>query len=265
MSAPSPSHDYLKLEQRGAVAIIRFDWPQRLNALHASVWSTLRRHLDTLVDEGRTRALVLTGSGDKAFSAGGDIEGFAQLATLDAKRAFQQDAMRCFAALETAPLPTIAAVNGWALGGGCELTLACDIVLASERARFGMPEAARGLVPGYGVLRAPSLIGRQATKRLVMAAEIIDAEEARRLGLVQQVLPHDQLLPEALALAERIAANSALAIRVGKTLIDRDHDRAAFDHSVEALTVLQASGDAGEGIAAFLEKRKADFPSHRRG
>lgn len=253
---------YLSLERRDAVAILRLDWPQRLNALHASVWSQLRELIDHLVEEGRTRALVFTGSGDKAFSAGGDIEGFAALDTLAAKRAFQRDAMRCFAAVETAPLPTLAAVNGWALGGGCELTLACDFVIASERARFGMPEAARGLVPGYGVLRAPSLIGRQATKRLVMTAEIIDAAEALRIGLVQEVVAHDQLLPHALALAGRIAANSALALRVGKTLIDRDHDRAAFDHSVEALSVLQASDDAREGIAAFLEKRAPRFPGN---
>jgi len=190
---------------------------------------------------------------------GGDIADFAELDTLDRKRAFQSDAMQTFAAVETAALPIIAAVNGWALGGGCELTLACDMVIASDRARFGMPESTLGLVPGYGVLRAPQVIGRQMTKLLVMAAEKIDAQEALRIGLVQRVVPHPELMPSALALAAKIADNSSCAHVVGKKLINRGIDRAEFDYSIEALTVLHSTSDAREGITAFLEKRRPRF------
>jgi enoyl-CoA hydratase len=202
---------------------------------------------------------VITGAGDKSFSAGGDIAGFADLKTLEAKREFQAVVMRGFAAIEESPLPVIAAVNGWALGGGCELTLACDIVLASDRAVFGMPEAAIGLVPGFGVLRAPQVIGRQMTKLMVMAAERLDARQALAAGLVQRVVPHAELMSAALALAEKVVANGPYAHAVGKKLINRGVDRGESDYSIEALTVLQSTADAAEGVQAFLEKRKPVF------
>ena len=219
----------------------------------------LRSVIGDLERDGRTRAVIITGTGDKAFSVGGDIADFAELHTLDLRRAFQSDAMQTFAAVETSLLPIIAAVNGWALGAGCELTFACDMVIASDRARFGMPESTLGLVPGYGVLRAPQVIGRQMTKMLVMTAEQVDAQEALRIGLVQRVVPHAELMPTALALATKIAGNSSCAHVVGKKLINRGIDRAEFDYSIEALTVLQSTDDAQEGISAFLEKRQPRF------
>jgi len=249
----------LTIEPRDQVTVLRIDRPEKLNALTAAFWTDVQTVLHRLEHDGRTRVIVLTGAGDKAFCAGGDIGDFAKLATLAQKRSFQADAMRGFAALENCPLPVIAAVNGLALGGGCELTLACDIVIASDHAQFGMPEAALGLVPGYGVLRAPDVIGRQLTKLMVMAGERLTAQQALTAGLVQSVVPHATLLDSAHALAERIAANSSLAHRIGKQLINRSIDRAQFDHSVEALTVLQSSDDAREGIAAFLEKRRPRF------
>jgi enoyl-CoA hydratase len=255
---------FLLVATQGPISIVTINRPDKLNAMHTSIWADLRTVLGGLQTDGKTRAVVITGAGDRAFSAGGDIAGFAELHSLEQKRAFQNDAMQTFAAVEESTLPIIAAVNGYALGGGCELTLACDIVIASDRARFGMPESAIGLVPGYGVLRAPQIIGRQMTKLLVMAAEKIDAVEALRIGLVQRVVPHESLMRSALEIAHKIAANSSFAHLIGKKLINRGIDRSEFDYSVEALTVLQSSDDTREGIAAFLERRQPQFPSHNR-
>jgi enoyl-CoA hydratase len=143
-----------------------------------------------------------------------------------------------------------------ALGGGCELTLACDVVIASERATFGMPEAALGLVPGYGVLRAPHVIGRQMTKLMVMAGETLDAQQALQAGLVQRVVAHAELLSASLGLAAKIAGNSSLAHAVGKRLIDRGIERSEFDYSIEALTVLQSSAETQQRVRSFLDRRK---------
>ena len=249
----------LKVTCKGHVAIVEMHRPAKLNAMGRSFWVDMRTVLSNLEQDASTRVVVITGAGDKAFSVGGDIASFAELTTLEQKRAFQIDAMDTFAAVENTRLPVIAAVNGWALGGGCELTLACDIVLASDKAVFGMPESALGLVPGFGVLRAPTVIGRQMTKLMVMAGERLDAQQALSAGLVQRVYPAAQLMSEALALAERIAANAPSAHDVGKRLINRGVDRGEFDYSIEALTVLQSSADTAEGVSAFLEKRKPVF------
>lgn len=251
--------DHLQVALQGPLAIITLNRPDKLNALDASIWADFRTALQRLESNGTTRVILITGAGERAFSAGGDIGGFAELVTLEQKRHFQRDAMATFAAVENCQLPVIAAVNGWALGGGCELTLACDIVIASDQARFGMPEAKIGLVPGYGVVRAPQVIGRHMTKLLVMAAEKIDAAEALRIGLVQRVVPHSRLMDEAISLALRIADNSSLAHAVGKKLVNMGTSSGEFDYSVEALTLLQSTADTREGIAAFLEKRKPKF------
>jgi enoyl-CoA hydratase len=265
MSSSTPARDVevigdLRIEPRGAISILEMHRPEKLNAMARTFWGDLRQALQRLQTDGRTRAVIITGAGDRAFSAGGDIASFADLKTQAQKRAFQAEVMETFIAVENANLPIIAAVNGYALGGGCELTLACDLVIASDRALFGMPEAALGLVPGFGVLRAPAVIGRQMTKLLVMAAERIDAHQALQCGLVQKVVLHERLMAEAMAIAEKIAANSPLAHAVGKKIINRGIERAEFDYSVEALTVLQSSADTAEGIRAFLEKRKPCFP-----
>lgn len=252
----SRSVGQIKITAHDAVTVLQIDRVEKLNALTNEFWGDFRRVLDELAGDGRTRAIVLTGAGDKAFCAGGDIAGFATLTTLESKRAYQIEAMNGFAALETCPLPVIAAVNGLALGGGCELTLACDIVIASDRATFGMPEAALGLVPGYGVLRAPYVIGRQMTKLMVMTGERLDARQALQAGLVQRVVPHEQLLPLSLEMAGKIAANPSLAMAVGKRLINRGIDCAEFDYSVEALTVLQASAETSQRVREFIDRKK---------
>lgn len=251
--------DDLTVSERGPVAIVQLNRPHKLNALTSAFWPDMRTVLHALEDNRAVRVVVLTGAGDKAFCAGGDIADFQNLKTLEQRRAYQIDAMRTFSAIEESPLPIIAAVNGWALGGGCELTLACDMAVASERAVFGMPEAALGLVPGFGVLRAPEVIGRPLAKLMIMSGERLNAQQALAAGLVQRVVPHDELLTTVLDLAGRIAKQSSLAHAVGKKLINRGIQRADFDYSAEALTVLQSSEDTREGISAFLQKRTPQF------
>ncbi|GAA4683292.1 enoyl-CoA hydratase-related protein [Pseudonocardia yuanmonensis] len=244
---------------RAAIAVLTIDDPAKLNAMGRTFWAEMREALATLETDGRTRAVIVTGAGEKAFSAGGDIASFAELTDVTAKRAFQQDCMRTFAAVEETPLPVIAAVNGYAMGGGCELALACDVVVAADSATFGMPESAVGLVPGFGVLRAPSVIGRHWTKLMMFSGERVDAETALRIGLAQKVVPAAELMDTAREIAVRIAGMAPLALATGKNLVNRGVDRGEFDHSTAALTTLHATADAAEGIAAFVGKRAPTF------
>jgi enoyl-CoA hydratase len=242
-----------------SIAVLTIDDPAKLNAMGRTFWAEMRGALAALETDGRTRAVIITGAGEKAFSAGGDIASFVDLADMTAKREFQRECMRTFAAVEETPLPVIAAVNGFAMGGGCELTLACDIVVAADNAVFGMPEATVGLVPGFGVLRAPSVIGRHWTKLMMFAGERVDAATALQIGLAQKVVPAADLMTTARAIGERIAAAAPLALATGKGLVNRGVDRGEFDHSTAALTTLHASADAAEGIAAFIGKRTPKF------
>lgn len=250
---------YLDITREGAVATIVMNRPEKMNAMTRQFYSDMRAALDLIQNDGRTRVAIITGAGDRAFSAGGDIAGFDEMGGLEDLRAYQQDAMDFFAAVEFASITVIAAVNGVAFGGGCEMTLACDITLASEDAQFGMPESRIGLVPGYGLLRAPDVIGRQMTKYLVASCDFISAQRAYEIGLVQAVHPKAALMDEARALAERIATRSTLAIAVGKRIINMGVDRAGTDYSIEAITMLQASADRNEGVKAFLAKRTPTF------
>jgi enoyl-CoA hydratase len=249
----------VEMDDNNGVATVTIDRPEKHNALTARFWSEFRAVLQQLEIRSATRAVVLTGAGDRAFSTGGDIAGFADLTDNAARLAFLADCQETFSALEETPLPVVAAVNGWALGGGCELALACDIVLAGENARFGMPEAGVGLVPGFGMLRAPQVIGRHWTKYLVMTGDTIDAEEARRLGMVQRIFPAARLAEEARAVAARIAGNAPLAVRYAKELANRRIERREAARGIDAVTVLYGTRDAAEGIRAFVEKRRPGF------
>ncbi|HEU5387825.1 MAG TPA: enoyl-CoA hydratase/isomerase family protein [Streptosporangiaceae bacterium] len=257
--AALPPCDHLETEVHGLVAVFRISRPDKLNALTAAFWPQLRMLLDAAAAEPGIRAIVLTGSGDRAFSTGGDIEGFAELDGAAERRDFLDGCLRTFTAIEECRLPVIAAVNGWALGGGCELALACDIVLAAEHAAFGLPEASVGLVPGFGILRAPAVVGRQAAKLMVLAGERLSAQRAYELGLVQQVLPAAELVPAALKLGGRIAERAPLAVEVGKRMVNRGVDRGETGYGVEAVAMLYATQDAAEGIAAFAERREPRF------
>lgn len=249
----------------GAVCLVKIDRPDKLNAMTRRFWADLRDVIRQATDDTAVRAMIVTGAGERAFSAGGDIESFTALDDLAAKRVFQEDAMATFAAVETAPFPVIASVNGLALGGGCELALACDIVLAADNAEFGMPEARLGLVPGYGILRAPEILGRNRANALIYGGGRMSADEALQSGFVTSIHALDDLPHAAMALGHRIAALSPAALATGKRVINRHCSAADSDRSVEALTLLQAGDDAAEGFRAFLERRPADFKNRAAG
>ena len=255
---------YLEIERNEHVATIVMQRPAKLNAMTARFWGDIRRALDGLHADGMTRVVIITGGGERAFSAGGDIGGFLDLKTVDEMRAYQVDAMAAFSHVEQSPLIVIAAVNGIAFGGGCELALACDIVIASEAATFALPEAALGLVPGFGVLRAPEVVGRQMAKFLIATGERIDAHRALDIGIAQIVVPADRLMDEARRIAGSAAARSPSALATAKRMVNRTIDPSSIAYSVDEITTLHASDDRERGIAAFLEKRTAVFADRTR-
>jgi enoyl-CoA hydratase len=256
--APQPRPGGLTLAMHGEVAVIWLDRPEKLNAMARGFWSGLRALLSELEAGGDCRAVVITGRG-RAFSAGGDIASFDQLDTEADRRGFQMDCMETFIAVERCPLPVIAAVNGLALGGGCELAMACDMVVAAASAQFGMPEANLGLIPGYGVLRAPAVIGRQWTNWMIMGGATVDAAGAAAIGLVQKVVADDRIVEEALEIAQRIAERSLAGMATAKALVGGGTSGERITESVEALTRLHASADGLEGRRAFLERRTPRF------
>jgi enoyl-CoA hydratase len=241
------------------VATMTIDRPKKLNALTAQFWGDMRQVLDRLEARADMRAVVITGAGDRAFSAGGDINGFLELRGKEEIRAYQRDAMDGFLHLERCPLTIIAAVNGLAFGGGCELVMACDIVVAARSAKFSLPEAALGLVPGFGVVRAPEVFGRQMAKYLIATGDSIDAQRALQIGFVQVLAEDEDLMAETMALAERVAARSPKALAAGKRIVNATMDATAVDLSIEEVARLQASSDRARGIEAFLERRTPVF------
>ncbi len=245
------------IDRRDAVAVVTIDRADKRNAMSPTFFRELPQVLDALGREPELRAIVLTGAGE-AFSAGGDIASFGELHETAAVRRHLRLVFDAFCSVERAELPVVGAINGIAYGGGTELTLACDVAIASERARFSFREATIGLIPGYGVVRGPAVIGPGWTRWLALTADIVDAQQARAIGLVQQVVPHETLLDAALAVAGRIAANPALAVRVGKQFVNR-HAAAGLAESIEMTALLFASADHKEGVRAFVEKRPAVF------
>ena len=237
------------------VAVITMNRPEKLNAMGVEFFAGLPAVLADLDADRDIGAAVLTGAG-RAFSAGGDIESFARLADTHDSRKHLKLVFDAFCSVETARIAVIGAVNGLAYGGGTELTLACDYVLASERASFGFREVTVGLTPGWGVIRGPDVIGRSWTRRLALAGEIIDAEKAMEIGLVQEVVQHDDLLSSARALAARIAARPRLATAVGKRLINRA-TTSGFLESIEATALLFTTDEHRSAVAGFLGGSRA--------
>lgn len=252
----------LLLEKDGALAMITFNNPRALNALTVATFEGLEVLLDELARDEDTRVLILTGAGEKAFVAGGDIR---HLATLDADgaRHFALLAQRVIDRIEAFPKPVIAAVNGYALGGGCELAMGCDLRIAAHTAKFGQPEVKLGIIPGFaGTQRLARLVGKAKAKELIYTGEMIDAEEACRIGLVNRVVPQSQLMEETRALALKMCDVSASALRLAKEAIDHglemDFARAAR-YEADLFALCFTTGDCKEGVTAFLEKRPARF------
>jgi enoyl-CoA hydratase/carnithine racemase len=240
-----------------ALAYLTLDRPEKLNAMTRAFWGELRAALDRAAADPAVRAVVVHGEG-RCFSVGGDIEGFGELGDAGDRRAYVQEAILALRAVDEFPKPTIAAVHGHALGGGCELTIVCDIVVADETARFGTPEVAVGLVPGLGVARGLAQANLHWMKFMVLTGEPLDAQEARLAGLVNRVVAPGEHLAAAEAIARTIATRAPLAVALGKQLLSQEAP-AAYGRAIDAVAFLQGSADFAEGIAAFGERRAARF------
>jgi enoyl-CoA hydratase/carnithine racemase len=247
----------LRYHVADSVAWLTLDRPDKLNAMTSAFWGELRDAMRRADADPGVRVAVFHGEG-RCFSVGGDIEGFGELADERERRAYVTDAIGALLAVEQASTPTIAAVHGHALGGGCELTMVCDLVVADSTASFGTPESRVGLVPGLGILRGRSHVNLHWMKYMIFTGATLDAEQARLAGLVQGVVPAGEHLAEAARWAAQIAERSPLAITTAKAFLGRDvRDR--FEEAVETVTMLQGSDDHAEGIAAFRERRPAAF------
>ncbi len=236
------------------VAVVTINRPDRLNAMNVPFFHELIEVFDDLDGDDDIRAAVLTGAG-RAFSAGGDMEMFESMSDTQTYRSQVKLVMRAFNAVEMADIPVVGAINGIAYGGGTELTLACDLAIASEEARFAFKEVTVGLMPSYGVLRGPDVIGLRATRYLALTGRDIDAHHAKEIGLVDAVVPAEALLDEAITLAADIAANARFGVRVGKTFINRNQGVPGLLESAEASAVLFGTEEHRAAVAAFLDKR----------
>ena len=244
------------------IATITFNRPKALNALNAALLEEFSRALDKIATDENIRVLVLTGAGDKSFVAGADITELATYNSLTAKN-FSQSGHAIIAKLQQLPIAVIAAVNGFALGGGTEIAIACDFIYASENAKFGLPEINLGLIPGFGgTQRLPRLIGPNLAKELMFTGKMISAAEAEKIGLANKVVPMDQLMEEVMKTAKEIASKGKTSLRAAKQAINfgLNTDLATGIHiEIEAFGMCHASSDSKEGTSAFLEKRKAEF------
>lgn len=254
--------DLVLLEEDGPIATLTINRPDKLNALSVDVLAALHDAIEQLRAWTSVRCAILTGAGDKAFVAGADIAEMKEL-SVDAARAFAQKGQAVLASLESLPVPVIAAVNGFALGGGCEIALACDFIHASKKARFGQPEVKLGVIPGFGgTQRLARRVGIGMARQLVYSGAMIDAEEALRIGLVNAVHAPDELLAKAREVATTIASMGPFAVSEAKRVLLEGEDRplgAATAREAEGFARCFATSDQTEGMTAFLEKRRADF------
>lgn len=255
--------EYKKLiiQDNGAVRVIKINNPDALNALNTAILKELDAAFTEVAEDNGILAVVLTGEG-RAFVAGADISEMKSKNAIEGE-IFGKLGASVFRKIELLPKPVIAAVNGFALGGGCELAMSCDIRLASAKAKFGQPEVGLGITPGFsGTQRMPRLIGMGKAKELIYTADIIDAAEAYRIGLVNHVYEPEALMEEAMKMAEKIASKAPIAVKNSKEAINRgiqtDMDSAV---AIEAYLfgLCFASEDQKEGMTAFFEKRKANF------
>ncbi len=247
----------------GAVGIVTLNRPAVLNALNAALLRELALALDRFDEDDSVRAMIVTGSGEKAFAAGADIGELAALPSAQAAKVAAQYGQALTRRIEQMRFPVIAAVNGFALGGGCELALACDIRIASENAKLGQPEVNLGIMPGYGgSQRTARLVGRGIAMYLCLTGEIVDAREALRTGLVDRVVPAPELMSEAKRVADLIASKAPLAIAACKRAIDRAIHLPideALDIEATEFSQLVSTADFKEGARAFFEKRRPAF------
>jgi enoyl-CoA hydratase len=256
------TYETIIFEQQDEIGIIRFNRPKALNAINPTVIKEMSDALDKITADSSIRVLILTGEGDKAFVAGADIATMRDFTPLEG-RAFSRQGQDLLLQLEALPIPVIACVNGFALGGGNEVAMACDFVYAAESAQFGQPEINLGIIPGFGgTQRLARLVGKSMAKELCMTGVMIGAQEARALGLVNKVFSKETLWDETLKVAKLLAAKGRVSLRAVKDTIDRGYDqdlRAGCYIESDAFGICMASEDSHEGMGAFLEKRKPEF------
>jgi enoyl-CoA hydratase len=252
----------VKLEKKNHIAYVTIDRPKVLNALNMATMGELQEVFTDLAADKDTRVVILTGGGEKAFVAGADINELAKNNAVEAK-AYTHRGQAVLDLIENLGKPVIACVNGFALGGGCEIAMACTMRLASEAAKFGQPEVKLGIIPGYGgTQRLPRLVGKGLAMQLVLTGEMISAQEAHRIGLVNEVLPADKLILRAEEIAGKIIGMSPLAIQYCMEAVNEGMNMTLQEGlflEATLFAVCCASEDKNEGTRAFLEKRKANF------
>ena len=251
----------VRFEKKDNIALVTIDRPEALNALNSTVIAELEQVVTELENDGTVRAMILTGEG-RSFVAGADI-GEQYPLDLDGGRRWGQRGSALFRRMEKLEFPTIAAVNGFALGGGCELAMSCDIILASEKAKFGQPEVGLGITPGFsGTQRLPRRVGVAKAKELIFTGRMVKADEAERIGLVNAVYAPEALLDGAMEMARSFAKNAPIAVKYAKACIDRGM-QTDIDSGIacenELFAMCFATADQKEGMGAFLEKRTAEF------
>ena len=264
MSSPAaaPALENVLYEKKDGIAYVTLNRPKVLNALNQRTWQDLRVAFEDARDDATVRGVILTGAGDKAFIAGADISEIAHITAVDAERSsrYGQDVLTL---IENLGKPVIAAVNGFALGGGCETAMACTIRVASEHARFGQPEVTLGIIPGGGgTQRLPRLVGKGRALQIILSGAMITAQEAYRIGLVDEVVPATDLIPRAEAILKQIFANAPIAIRFSLEAVNRGLETSqAEGMALEASLFGLCAGteDKDEGTQAFLQKRAAKF------
>ena len=256
------AYENILYEVKEGIATITFNRPKALNALNGALLAELSQALDDIAADEDIRVLILTGAGDKSFVAGADISELATFDSLKAK-AFAIKGHAVINKLQQLPIAVIAAVNGFALGGGTEISIACDFIYASENAKFGQPEINLGVIPGFGgTQRLPRLIGANMAKELIYTGKMISAAEALRLGLANKVVPHDSLMDEVLKTAGAIASKGKVSLREAKQAVNKGMNMdlaSGCGVEIDAFALCYASPDAKEGTGAFLAKRHAEF------
>jgi enoyl-CoA hydratase len=255
-------YQYLLVEKEDGIATIKINRPKALNALNTDLLKEIKDLFSELEDNKDVKVIIITGSGEKAFVAGADIAEMKDKSPVEAKE-FAEAGHAAFKQIENTSKPVIAAVNGFALGGGNELALACDIRLAGENARFGQPEVGLGIIAGFGgTQRLPDLVGPAKAKELLFTGDTIKAKEAEQIGLVNQVVSQDNLMETAQKMAFKIASNAPLALKMTKEAVDfglAEGIEKGLEYETNAFSICFSTGDQKNGMAGFLNKEKVEF------